>query len=246
MDSTELKAVASRAPGAVTADRGYGDAKVDAELTALGVKFVAIVRKGRQSVARRAAERKPRIRKLIKWRTGSEGRISALKRGYGWSRSLMDGLDGTRVWCGYGVFAHNSQKISSLLAHKDQQPPADAALPVSQGGPWRGRRPWAKMVPGRALPERQYHPRGPFVVGAEGACPPGRFHQALYNGDAGFPVSPSLPWRAGRPRAKIVLACPPTPSFPWPLRPSCQPGAGAPPEGSRIVASSTPDRISVP
>jgi hypothetical protein len=67
----------------------------------------------------------------------------------------------------------------------------------------------------------------------------------LFHG-CNFPVSPSLPWRAGRPRAKIVLACPPTPSFPWPLRPSCQPGAGAPPEGSRIVASSTPDRISVP
>ena len=31
----------------------------------------------------------------------------------------MDGLDGTRVWCGYGVFAHNSQKISGLIAEKD-------------------------------------------------------------------------------------------------------------------------------
>ena len=126
-----VKALVGRAPTAVTADRGYGDAKVDAELTALGVKFVAIVRKGRQSVARRAVERKPRFRKLIKWRTGSEGRISALKRGYGWSRSLMDGLDGTRVWCGYGVFAHNSQKISSLLAQKDQQPSADPASSLS-------------------------------------------------------------------------------------------------------------------
>jgi IS5 family transposase len=146
-----VKAVASRAPGAVTADRGYGDAKVDADLTALGVKFVAIVRKGRQSVARRAAERKPRFRKLIKWRTGSEGRISALKRGYGWSRSLMDGLDGTRVWCGYGVFAHNSQKISSLLAHKDQQPPADAALPVRKR-PHAGASPPPRSQPPPVLP----------------------------------------------------------------------------------------------
>jgi IS5 family transposase len=86
-----VKALVGRAPRAVTADRRYGEAKVDTDLSSLGVKFVAIVRKGRQSAARQAAERRPRFRKLIKWRSGSEARISALKRGWGGSRSLMDG-----------------------------------------------------------------------------------------------------------------------------------------------------------
>jgi IS5 family transposase len=33
----------------------------------------------------------PGFRDLIKRRTGSEGRISHLKRRYGWNRSLVDG-----------------------------------------------------------------------------------------------------------------------------------------------------------
>ena len=30
------------------------------------------------------------FRKLVKWRTGCEGRISYLKRGYGWDRTRLD------------------------------------------------------------------------------------------------------------------------------------------------------------
>jgi IS5 family transposase len=115
-----IKKLVGRAPAAVTADRGYGEAQVDADLSALGVTFVAIVRKGRQNAARRAVERRPRFQKLIKWRTGSEGRISALKRGHGWGRSLMDGASGTQIWCGYGIFANNCVKISHLIAEKNQ------------------------------------------------------------------------------------------------------------------------------
>ena len=59
----------------------------------------------------------------MKWRTGSEGRISYLKRRYGWDRTRMDGIDGARIWCGHGVFAHNLVKISGLLAAR-QQPAA--------------------------------------------------------------------------------------------------------------------------
>jgi IS5 family transposase len=61
------------------------------------------------------------FRRLVKWRTGSEGRISHLKHGYGWDRTLMDGIDGARIWCGHGVLAHNLVKISGLVAAKQQQ-----------------------------------------------------------------------------------------------------------------------------
>jgi IS5 family transposase len=30
----------------------------------------------------------------VKWRSGSEGRISTLKRAYGWDRTRIDGTDG--------------------------------------------------------------------------------------------------------------------------------------------------------
>ena len=105
-----------RAPHTVTADRGYGEAKVDQQLTDLGVKSVVIPRKGRPSQARRAEEHRKAFRRTIKWRTGSEGRISYLKRGYGWDRTRIDGTEGTRIWTGHGVLAHNLVKISSPAA----------------------------------------------------------------------------------------------------------------------------------
>jgi transposase, IS5 family len=110
-----------RAPRAVTADRGYGEAAVDRDLEALGVKRVVIPRKGRPGVARQHVQRARSFRKLVKWRTGSEARISCLKRDYGWRRTLTDGETGAATWCGWGVLAHNATKISALIAEADRQ-----------------------------------------------------------------------------------------------------------------------------
>jgi transposase, IS5 family len=110
-----------RVPGAATADRGYGEAAVDDQLHALGVERVAIPRKGTPSAARQAHEHTRSFRRLVKWRTGSEGRISHLKHRYGWDRTRMDGIDGARIWCGQGVFAHNLVKVSGLLQAKQQR-----------------------------------------------------------------------------------------------------------------------------
>jgi IS5 family transposase len=111
-----VKKRAGRAPGTVTADRGYGEAKVDQQLNDLGVKTVVIPRRGKPSPARRADEHRKAFRRIVKWRTGAEGRISCLKRGYGWDRTRIDGLEGTRTWTGHGILAHNLVKISALAA----------------------------------------------------------------------------------------------------------------------------------
>jgi len=102
------------APSKVTADRGYGEAKVDQDLHDLGVKTVAIPRKGQPGAARRATEHSRVFRDLIKWRTGAEGRISHLKHRYGWARSGMDGRERTEIWCGHGILAHNLVEITRL------------------------------------------------------------------------------------------------------------------------------------
>ncbi|HTF59349.1 MAG TPA: ISNCY family transposase, partial [Actinomycetes bacterium] len=81
-------------------------------------------RKGTPGAARQAHEHTRSFRRLVKWRTGSEGRISHLKHRYGWDRTLMDGIDGARIWCGHGVLAHNLVKISGLVAEKQQRQPA--------------------------------------------------------------------------------------------------------------------------
>jgi transposase, IS5 family len=103
-------------PRTVTPDRGHGEQAIEDDLHALGVRHVAIPRKGRPGQARQAAERRPAFRQAIKWRTGCEGRISTLKRGYGWDRTRLDGTEGARTWAGYGVLARNLLKISTLAS----------------------------------------------------------------------------------------------------------------------------------
>ncbi|GAA1308624.1 hypothetical protein GCM10009610_23350 [Pseudonocardia xinjiangensis] len=105
-----------RRPRTGTADRGYGEAKVEGELHELGVRTVVIPRKGRPGKARQAHERSRAFRRTVRWRTGSEAWISTLKRGYGWDRTHLDDLEGAQIWAGHGVLAHNLVKISALAA----------------------------------------------------------------------------------------------------------------------------------
>jgi len=93
-----------------------GEKSVDDALHDIGVRHVVIPRKGKPGKARQAEEHRPAFRKTVKWRTGSEGRISSLKRGYGWDRTRLDGTEGARIWTGQGVFAHNLVKIGTLAS----------------------------------------------------------------------------------------------------------------------------------
>jgi IS5 family transposase len=107
---------AGQTPRAVTADRGYGYASVEAELRDLGVRYVAIPRASKPSAARRDVEHRKAFRAKVKWRTGCEGRINHLKRSYGWNRTELTTLTGARTWCGHGIFAHNLVKVSALTS----------------------------------------------------------------------------------------------------------------------------------
>ena len=116
-----IKNLFAKAPKNATADRGYGEAKVEAELESLGVKYVAIPRKGRPGAQRQGVESSRRFRKLVKWRTGSEGRISYLKHSWGWERTMLDGINGARTWCGWGILAHNATKIAVLADEREMK-----------------------------------------------------------------------------------------------------------------------------
>jgi transposase, IS5 family len=83
----------------VTTDRGYGQPAVERDLHDLGVPAVAILRQVKTSAARKTIEHCCRFHRLVKWRTECEGRISYLKRGYGWDRTR---LHSAAIWCGHG------------------------------------------------------------------------------------------------------------------------------------------------
>ncbi len=114
---TRVTTGGGRTPATVTADRGHGEASIDRELTELGVKNVVIPATANpSSPARRADERRPAFRRTIKWRNGSEGVVSTLKRGYGWDRTRIDTTARGCIWTGHGVLTHNLVKISALAA----------------------------------------------------------------------------------------------------------------------------------
>jgi transposase, IS5 family len=110
-----IKRRTGRAPRAVTADRGYGEQGVEDDLRDAGVRYVVLPTKGRPTAARRKVENRRAFKKMVRWRTGCEGRISCAKRDFGLSRTRIDGLAGARTWCGHGIFAHNLVKISGLI-----------------------------------------------------------------------------------------------------------------------------------
>jgi IS5 family transposase len=110
-----VKHLTGRAPRAVTADRGYGDPGVEDDLRQLGVRYPAIPTKGKPSAARRQTEHRRAFKRMVRWRTGSEGRISHVKRDFGLNRTRYTGIEGARTWCGHGVFNYNLTKIATLL-----------------------------------------------------------------------------------------------------------------------------------
>jgi IS5 family transposase len=133
---TRVAKLFGKVPKAVAADRGYGEASVETELQSMGVKHVAIPRRGRPGPQRQKVEFSPRFRKLIKWRTGSEGRIAHLKRSWGWERTVLDGIDGARTWCGWGVLAHNATKISVLIEERETRTGSTStSRPKATGSP---------------------------------------------------------------------------------------------------------------
>src|SRR5262249_56424772 len=98
---------AGRRQAAAPADRGDGQPAVERALHELGVRTAATPRQATTSAARKAIEHSRSFHRLVKWRTGSEGRISYLKRGYGWDRTRLDPRQGPAIWCGPGAFPHN-------------------------------------------------------------------------------------------------------------------------------------------
>ena len=109
------QAIFGRAPDVAAADRGFSSARNEQAAIDRGARRVILPRRGPKSPARRAYERQRWFRRGQRWRVGSEGRISVLKRRHGLERCRYHGLDGMNRWVGLGVIANNLVSTARFL-----------------------------------------------------------------------------------------------------------------------------------
>jgi len=93
-------ALFDRAPQLAVADGGFASRANERAAQDRGVRHVVLPRQSREKRSRIA-------RAALRWRTGSEGRISALKRRHGLRRCRYRGEGGMQRWVGLGVIANN-------------------------------------------------------------------------------------------------------------------------------------------
>ena len=89
-----------RPPRLAVADGGFASRANEQAARDHGVRHVVLPRQRREGRSRRD-------RAALRWRTGSEGRISALKRRHGLRRCRYRGLPGMERWVGLGILANN-------------------------------------------------------------------------------------------------------------------------------------------
>lgn len=92
-------------PREVALDGGFHTAPTSEALSALTPERVFI--SGRQQPGSRRTQRR-----LARYRTGAEGRISHLKRRYGMNRSRLKGDQGQRIWTGWSILAYNADTLA--------------------------------------------------------------------------------------------------------------------------------------
>jgi transposase, IS5 family len=88
------------APGLAVADAGFASRANEQAARDRGVRDVVLPRPRRKGRSRA-------VRAALRWRTGCEGRISALKRRHGLRRCRYRGVAGMERWVGLGVIAND-------------------------------------------------------------------------------------------------------------------------------------------
>jgi IS5 family transposase len=89
----------------VALDGGFNVTPTNSALEDLAPKSVFIA--GRQEPSSKRT-----TRRLRRYRTGAEGRISHLKRGYGLDRSRLKGDEGRQAWTEWGILAYNLDTLA--------------------------------------------------------------------------------------------------------------------------------------
>jgi IS5 family transposase len=105
-----------RVPRLVSADAAFFSTRNETAAQALGVKRLSIPNRSTKSAERKRLQKKRWFRNGQRWRTGSEGRISLVKRRHGLDRCRYKGQHGMKRWVGLGVIGDNLINIGRALA----------------------------------------------------------------------------------------------------------------------------------
>jgi transposase, IS5 family len=92
-------------PREIALDGGFNVAPTSQALEHLTLDRVFI--SGRQQPGSKRTQRR-----LQRYRTGTEGRISHLKRSYGMDRSRLKGDEGQQIWTGWAILAYNADTLA--------------------------------------------------------------------------------------------------------------------------------------
>jgi IS5 family transposase len=92
-------------PQEVALDGGFHTELTNTALEDLAPKTVFIA--GRQEPGSKRTQRR-----LRRYRTGAEGRISHLKRRYGMDRSRLKGAEGQQIWTEWSILAYNTDTLA--------------------------------------------------------------------------------------------------------------------------------------
>ena len=112
------QALLGRTPRLVAADAAFYSARNETAAKAKGVKRVCIPNRSTKSLERKREQKKRWFRNGQKWRTGSEGRISVVKRRHGLDRCRYRGYIGMNRWVGLGVIADNVVNIGRAIERR--------------------------------------------------------------------------------------------------------------------------------
>ena len=94
-------------PRELALDGGFHPAPTNEALSERGLTPERLFISGRQQPGSKRTQRR-----LRRYRTGCEGRISHLKRGYGLGRSRLKGNQGQQIWAGWSILAYNLDTLA--------------------------------------------------------------------------------------------------------------------------------------
>jgi IS5 family transposase len=109
------QALFGRTPHLVAADAAFYSTRNEAAAKAKGVKRLCIPNRSTKSPERKREQKKRWFRNGQKWRTGSEGRISVVKRRHGLDRCRYKDYVGMNRWVGLGIIADNIVNIGRAM-----------------------------------------------------------------------------------------------------------------------------------